>query len=152
MIYTWDFGDGSEIKDGAIVKHTYTKGGVYTATVTVDDKKGTHCSVDSASVNVKVNTPPLANAGENLVCCIDKTSVFNASSSSDPDGDKLSYTWDFGDGSTAEGAETTHVYTKSGTYTVTLTVNDNQGTACSISKSSFVAHVSESPVAVIKVR
>ena len=38
-----------------------------------------------------------------------------------------SYAWDFGDGTTASGPTTTHVYTKLGTYTVKLTVTDRGG-------------------------
>ncbi len=50
---------------------------------------------------------------------------FDGSTSSDPDGDTLSYEWDFGDGSpTATTAEADHTYTTAGTYTATLTVSD----------------------------
>ncbi|WP_235564068.1 PKD domain-containing protein, partial [Arthrobacter sp. Soil763] len=37
------------------------------------------------------------------------------------------YAWDFGDGSAGQGATATHTYTAAGTYTVKLTVTDNQG-------------------------
>jgi hypothetical protein len=44
-------------------------------------------------------------------------------------GDNLSYTWDFGDDSPpASGVETTHTYSRRGTYTVTLTVGDGSST------------------------
>jgi PKD repeat protein len=36
-------------------------------------------------------------------------------------GTNISYTWDFGDGSTAVGPIVSHVYADSGTYTVTVT-------------------------------
>lgn len=49
---------------------------------------------------------------------------FDASSSSDADGDLLSYSWDFGDGATGTGATTSHIYTIEGSFTVTLTVSD----------------------------
>ncbi len=49
---------------------------------------------------------------------------FDASASTDLDGDTLSYFWDFGDGTTATGVTANHVYTNSAEYTVTLTVND----------------------------
>ncbi|WP_400079167.1 FG-GAP-like repeat-containing protein [Winogradskyella sp. R77965] len=49
---------------------------------------------------------------------------FDASASTDPDGDTLTYAWDFGDGTTASGVTTSHVYTNVAAYTATLTVND----------------------------
>ncbi|WP_210509040.1 S-layer family protein [Naasia sp. SYSU D00057] len=52
---------------------------------------------------------------------------FNASASTDPDGTVASYAWQFGDGTTGTGATTSHAYSTAGTYTVTLTVTDNQG-------------------------
>ena len=41
--------------------------------------------------------------------------------------------WTFGDGGTASDQNPTHVYTATGTYTVTLTVQDNQGATASAS-------------------
>ncbi|PYF96281.1 PKD domain-containing protein, partial [Georgenia satyanarayanai] len=45
----------------------------------------------------------------------------------DPDGDDVTYAWDFGDGSTGEGAEATHTYTEAGTFTATVTASDPGG-------------------------
>jgi|GEM_PF-1879136 len=52
---------------------------------------------------------------------------FNGSGSLDPDGTIISYGWNFGDGNTASGATVCHTYTRSGTYTATLTVTDDSG-------------------------
>ncbi len=54
---------------------------------------------------------------------------FDGSASVDEDGDILTYTFDFGDTSTAGGPRDTasHTYTKPGTFTVTLTVEDDDG-------------------------
>ncbi len=62
--------------------------------------------------------------------------VFDASDSKDPDGQIIEYLWDFGDGSPSESGPTViHVYSAVGTYTVKLTVTDDQGLASSLEKS-----------------
>ena len=52
---------------------------------------------------------------------------FDGSGSNDPQGDPLTYRWDFGDGSPeGTGEMPIHVYTEAGIYTVTLIVNDGE--------------------------
>lgn len=59
---------------------------------------------------------------------IDEAIIFNASSSSDADGDSLSFSWDFGDGSSEEaGITVSHSFEAADTYDVTLTVSDGNG-------------------------
>lgn len=56
--------------------------------------------------------------------------IFDASLSFDPDGEIVSYYWDFGDGENSgyiSSEKTTHFYKAPGMYTVTLTVTDNDG-------------------------
>ena len=55
------------------------------------------------------------------------TVAFDARASSDPDGDALTYTWDFGDGGTATGATVSHTYTDERPYTATVTARDPAG-------------------------
>lgn len=52
---------------------------------------------------------------------------FDASGSSDPDGDPLSYAWDFGDGTTSTLAAPSHTYLLGGTYNASVTVSDGRG-------------------------
>jgi PKD repeat protein len=63
---------------------------------------------------------------------------FDASDSSDSDGSIESYSWSFGDGTTAEGIAPTHTYATSGTYTVTLTVDGSSGLTGKITHSVII--------------
>jgi len=71
-----------------------------------------------------------------------ETIYFNAQASSDSDGTINSYVWDFGDGNSGRGKKPTHQYNVDPfsykTYTVTLTVYDNDGAQGSVSKEITV--------------
>jgi chitodextrinase len=75
------------------------------------------------------NDAPIANAsaGEPYSGQVNEPITFNASYSSDPDQDVLSYSWNFGDGTNSTGKIVSHVYTAVGVYNVTLTVSDGHG-------------------------
>jgi PKD repeat protein len=147
--YTWDFGDGATISGCDMVKacHAYEKGGVYTVKLTVDDNSGLPCAADSKSMTVTVNGRPTAIIGPCDACCVGKEILWDGSASSDPDGDKLTYSWDFGDGSTGDGPKPTHVYKAAGEYKVVLKVDDGKGSPCSVSYACYNACIHESPKA-----
>lgn len=70
------------------------------------------------------NAPPtvvMALTSDGLSCTGD------GSGSSDTDGSIVSYVWNFGDGFTATGLTASHTYAAAGTYTVSLTVTDDDG-------------------------
>ncbi|MDX6740612.1 carbohydrate-binding protein [Actinocorallia sp. A-T 12471] len=50
--------------------------------------------------------------------------TFSSAGSADPDGQAITYAWNFGDGATSTAANPSHTYTANGTYNVTLTVRD----------------------------
>lgn len=75
------------------------------------------------------------------------TVTFDASASYDPDGSIVSYAWNFGDGGTGSGRVTSHTYTTMGTFTITLTVTDNEGKRGSTSRSLTILKVNEPPIA-----
>ncbi|MDH2430782.1 PQQ-dependent sugar dehydrogenase [Sphaerisporangium sp. TRM90804] len=78
----------------------------------------------------------IGNANRNPIAraAADKTSGpapltvnFSSAGSSDPEGGALSYSWNFGDGTTSTAANPTKTYGTNGSYTATLTVRDPQG-------------------------
>jgi PKD repeat protein len=72
-----------------------------------------------------LDAPPRAIAGVRQEGPL--TVAFDGSASSDAEGPIAAYAWDFGDGSTGDGAWVTHRYAEPGTYTATLTVTDASG-------------------------
>ncbi|AZQ61593.1 PKD domain-containing protein [Flammeovirga pectinis] len=62
----------------------------------------------------------------------------DASASSDPNGDNLSYTWDLGNGETSTLVAPSVTYTLPGVYTIELTVSDGQNVSSLVSKSIVV--------------
>jgi PKD repeat protein len=118
--YTWDFGDGVS-RAGVVVSHTYSAGNSYKVKLTVIDTAG---ATGSQSQTINVNTPPVASF---TFACNLLTCSFDGSGSRDSDGTVTSFTWDFGDHTTASGSSVSHSYAAGGQYTVTLTVTDNGG-------------------------
>ncbi len=119
-----DNGDGT----GSIsLTPSFDDAGQYPVTVTVSD--GELIDSDDFLLQVtNVNRAPTANAGGPYEVEVGESIDFDGSMSNDPDGDPLTYLWNFGDGSPeASGVQTSHTYSGDGTYNVTLTVDDGQG-------------------------
>ncbi|MBN2354876.1 PKD domain-containing protein [candidate division KSB1 bacterium] len=139
----WDFGDGIK-STTRVAKHIYKKSGRYVATLRVTDRSGSACSMGEDRVQVIVNTPPLAVAGEDRQVFsggAHDAVLFDATASTDADGDGLVYEWDFGDGRQSRGARVYHAYDQPGIYHVKLTVDDGKKTACSKSQDEVTITV-----------
>ncbi len=126
--YAWDFGDGTMSTDTDPV-HTFTEDGTYTVELTVTDAGGlTGTATVSIVVGDGMNQPPTALIAANPTEGEASLLVqFDGTESLDDVG-VVSYSWDFGDGtslSTDEAPE--HIYTIAGVYIVTLTVEDAEG-------------------------
>jgi len=119
----WDFGDGvvSALQNPI---HKYNEIGIKTVSLTVRDDDGFQ---DTISYQIRVlNALPIANFTYKLTGSIQDTILFN-DSSTDIDGNIVSWSWDFGDGNFSTGKITTHNYKNEGIFNVTLTVTDDDG-------------------------
>ncbi|HZP21486.1 MAG TPA: PKD domain-containing protein, partial [Bauldia sp.] len=143
--YEWDFGDG-EHATGAVVTHAYARSGTYTATLTVTDDSTTSTRSVSDTASVRINEPPVADAGPDQLVTASLVQ-FDGSASHDADDSIALFEWDFGDGTTGSGAKPTHVYRKPGTYDVTLTVTDASKTIRSSASDIVRIVVNAVPIA-----
>jgi PKD repeat protein len=73
---------------------------------------------------------------------------FDSTPSFDPDGSIASWRWSFGDGANGSSQTMNHVYTRAGTYTVTLGVTDDRGLTATTTHTIVIAD--RPPVAVIR--
>jgi glucose/arabinose dehydrogenase/PKD repeat protein len=99
---------------------------------------------------VRSNQAPIASASANPTSGPAPLNVsFSSAGSSDPEGQPLTYSWNFGDGSTSTAANPSHTYASRGTYTVRLTVSDgvnsSQSTPITISVGSVPTATISSP-------
>jgi cytochrome c len=129
LTYAWDFGDGSPGAAGRRARHLYTANGVFTAKVTATDGGG---KTATATVKITVGNPagnqaPTVQAAADPASGTAPLKVNFSASANDPDGDQVTYVWDFGDGAQAGGAKVTHTYSAPGTYTAKVTVADAGG-------------------------
>jgi len=141
--YEWSFGDGSSGSGGS-TSHTYTKSGTYAIDLTVTDEKGKTSSVSETiivlppyDVNVGLTATFVASPRSYFVPPL--TIQFDASGSSSDEGSIVSYSWNFGDGSTGSRCIVLHTYPSAGSYIVRLTATDSQGATGSITRTIQVS-------------
>jgi PKD repeat protein len=135
--WLWDFGDG-EGSTEQNPSHKYTASGTYTVQLLVEDRTGA-TDITSEEITVRpLNQPPQADFSFSPASPgVDETVQFT-DKSKDPDGTIQSWAWEFGDGSSSSAQNPTHKYSQARTYTVKLTVTDNEGASHSISKQITV--------------
>lgn len=129
LTYDWAFGDGN-ISSGMVVEHAFELAGSYTVNLTVSDG-GYNDSITKVLGVLQKNRAPLAVINvsvdmgpEGYLSHIGEDITFDAIGSTDADGDPMTFTWNFGDGTNATGDTVTHTFTNIGLYYVNLTVSD----------------------------
>ena len=111
--YTW-LNNGNIISSQNTAQLTTNQAGNYSVIMSASG-----CGTDTSNIinistsNLQANYQYTPDTTANSILFVDKSN-----------GTPLTISWDFGDGQTANGSNVQHTYTSSGSYTVTLIVND----------------------------
>jgi PKD repeat protein len=136
-LYIWDFGDGtSSTAATGTVTHAYQRPGTYTVNLRATKKKSMKNASDASPMTITVTgvsadfTAPTNVVAGQVVMFTNKTDSTSAER----------FVWDFGDGTSSEAMNPSHVYPSGGTYTVTLTAYGiNQASVSSKSQTVTVS-------------
>ncbi|MCC5838797.1 MAG: PKD domain-containing protein [Opitutales bacterium] len=133
LYYTWDFGNGNVLRhlvERDRMEHTFYEPGIYSVLLTVTDALGKSAQI-SETITVapsSPNAPPVAHiSASDTILLAGSTVHFSAASTYDPDGDAMTFRWEFGDGAFATGESASHTYRKAGVYNPVLIVTDERG-------------------------
>jgi PKD repeat protein len=150
LVAQWNFGDGTTSAEINPV-HIYTKPGYYEAQLIISDGFAEKPSVATLPVIIE-GSPHAVQEFSDTTVCLNTPIEFNGTRSSDPNGPMGSFSWNFGDGTTAFGSKVVHAYSKTGTYRAELTVIGNGSGRCSrVSQATSMIRVVEGPVAMFSI-
>ncbi|GJQ27256.1 MAG: hypothetical protein HBSAPP02_22880 [Phycisphaerae bacterium] len=128
--FAWDFGDGTS-DVGSNVVHEFPRSGRFVVRLTVRDDRG---AASNVTRTVLINALPTAV----FTFTQDPNNAlrfnFDATGSTDSDGNIVRFAWDFADGQTGEGATISHTYAEPNDYNVRLTVTDEVGASSSTTR------------------
>jgi PKD repeat protein len=136
--WSWAFGDGttSTVQNPS---HTYSGAGRYTVSLTVTNGVGSDTLVRRRYITVQPTRPlPASTSGYVGVSIPPPTAAFSGRPTSgsaallvfftdQSTGAPTAWSWDFGDGNTSTARNPIHIYTSPRSYTVTLTVRNDDG-------------------------
>lgn len=125
LSYAWSFGDGIVGVTDPTPVHEFWSPGSFKVELRVTDDRG---QIDTDYVTIEVadwvNSPPEASPVATPDSGAAPLPVQFTAHAADPDGDALSYVWDFDDGATSTQADPLHTFTAPGSYLVLLLVSD----------------------------
>jgi PKD repeat protein len=119
---TWDFGDGVSSTEQNPA-HTYSAAGSYEVTLTAKNVDGQSTKTGIITVKTPLQGPIAAFSGSPTSGSMPLKVSFTDNSAGSP----TSWRWSFGDGTYSTAKNPVHWYTKTGKYTVSLTVKNNVG-------------------------
>ena len=133
----WEFGDGATNETRDDVNHTYNAPGTYTVSLTVSGPAGSSTRTRTACITVGNSSPVLRAEFSRLV--LNDTMPLQVTLNDRSSGNPVSWSWDFGDGSTSHQQNPTHTYTTTGYYPVSLTITDASAQTAAETKQNFVS-------------
>ena len=122
--FQWEI-DG-ETFTGEEVSYQITQNRPFEIKLTVRDNSGTFNALASATHNIRINRPPIANAGDDKHVSPGNPVTYDGSGSFDPDGRIARHEWIFED-AVVEGSVVRHALDRPGMHDVVLRVTDNEG-------------------------
>ncbi len=133
--WLWIFGDGANSTQKNPT-HTYPDNGTYTLILQITDDDNT---TQQLTQQIQIlNVPPIAQFILNPQKPILKDNITYQDTSIDLDGTIVAWSWDFGDDVTSTKQSPKHRYKNQGTYTITLTIIDNDGAQAQIEKTIII--------------
>lgn len=144
VLYTFDWGDGTTSETGYVASgtqaagaHIWENGGTYQVKALANDSKGANSGWSAAKTVIIVGNSPPRSPAKPTGLALGKTgtSYSYAAYAADPDGDRVFYAFDWGDGTTtatgyvASGTRATvsHAWSSGGTYLVKAMATDSKG-------------------------
>lgn len=122
LIQRWELGDGRIVRaDNPTI--SYAAAGVYDVAVEVANPLGSTRATGQVTI---VPDPSAEFALQDPSPSVSQTITFDNVSGGEP---PLSFTWDFGDGTTSADRFPNHAYAQPGEYNVALTVTNTHGVA-----------------------
>ncbi len=145
--YFWDFGDGST-GGGVTTTHSYKNAGIYKVYLNISGELIGDCeNNDTDEMFVTITDAPLARFSSPDSIALGTPVVFDASASQAKNSNILSYSWNFGDDSTAAGLSPTHLYENYGVYKAKLEIETDSKSQCNRSVFEKNIYVNSRPQA-----
>ncbi|MFC2079215.1 PKD domain-containing protein [Candidatus Bipolaricaulota bacterium] len=134
VLYEWDLdGDGEfgAASSSETWEHAYADDGTQLVQVRITNDQGEFALSEVLQLDI-VNRLPIARFEADVGDAAEGSLIQFRDLSHDEDGEISSWSWDFGDGTTASSISPTHTYNSAGPFSVTLTVIDDDGVASDV--------------------